>query len=123
MGVPSGSDVVAAKEPPPGGLDFVIVPFVPPVLVIVKDFVTDAAPTCALPYSFTSLATFSTPEAPAVPDRPMAPLPPVVSRPMLSLTGPSGFGSKGTVTVSEAPAAIVLPAAGAPLALKGAAGR
>src|SRR6202140_2814186 len=121
--VPSGNIVVAAKAPPTGGLDFVIVTFVPPVLVIVKDFVTAAPPPGSLPYSFVSPAIFSPPEAPAVPERPIAPLPPVVSRPMLSLNVPSCVGSKETVTVSEAPAAIVAPAVGAPLALKGAAGR
>ncbi len=52
--VPSGSEVVAAKAPPLGGLDFVIVMFVPPVLVTVKDFLHRLAD-----FNFAEVALFT----------------------------------------------------------------
>jgi hypothetical protein len=77
--VPSGRAVVGVKAPPLGGLDFVIVMFVPPLLVTVNDFEA-VPPTGTEPKLFVSLAICSTPAAPALPERPTPWLPALVSR-------------------------------------------
>ena len=120
--VPSDSEVVALKAPPVGGLDFVMVMVVPPVLATVKIAIA-LAPTATGPTSFVSLLIWSTPGGPALPERRTASSPPLVSRPSSSLNAPTAVGLNSTVIVIAWPGSIVEPTSGAPLTSNGAAGR
>src|SRR6185437_16045681 len=119
--VPSERVVVALNAPPIGGLDFVIVTFVPPVFVSVNDF--EAVPPAAtLPYSSASGVIFSTPGLPAEPTSATDDGPTFVSSVSSPLKSPSAVGSKVTCTVTASPAARTLPASGAPVTKNGAPG-
>src|SRR6185437_10412135 len=119
--VPSERVVVALNAPPIGGLDFVIVTFVPPVFVSVNDF--EAVPPAAtLPYSSASGVIFSTPGLPAEPTSATEDGPTFVSSVSSPLKLPSAVGSKVTCTVTASPAARTLPASGAPVTKNGAPG-
>src|ERR1700727_3736185 len=93
--VPSDSDVVAVNAPPIGGLDFVTSTAVPPVFGTVK-LLDSLESTGTWPYASVSLAISNAPGRPALPERPIASSPPVVSRAISRLNVPVPVGSKVT---------------------------
>src|ERR1700733_8704980 len=110
--VPSDSEVVASKAPPIGGLDFVISTLVPPVFVTVK-LLDSLEPIATCPYSTFSSLTSSAPGSPAAPERPIASLPALGSRPISPLNAPTSVGLKVTVTNTDSPGLSSAPGFGA----------
>ena len=122
--VPSGRLVVAANAPPNGGFDFSTVTAVPPVFVIVKLLVA-VVPTRVEPKSIAWLENWRSPGVPAEADRPTLTSPPVLSRPIVYLSGvnvPAVVGSNEMSTVMLSPGAIVVLTGGASGAENGALG-
>src|SRR5947209_623750 len=115
---PSSRRVVAANDPATGGLDFVIVTGLPPVLARVNEALA-WSPTPTAPKSTAAGVISRCPGGVALADRPTSFSPAVVSSPISSENWPAAVGANDTDTSSESPGPSVSPGAGVPLAENG----